>query len=91
LRRILRGITAQWDHLDYAAPVCHEFRNELTIINKATWFPVWPDVTDEENRFCDRFSDVFKPVKPASPRKDINVNLDLIQSLGQTEIVQYPA
>jgi hypothetical protein len=89
---ILRGNTAQWHHLDYAAPGRHEFRDEPTIINDATWFPVWPDVPDEENRFCDCFSDVFNlPVKPTLPKKDVSVDLDLIQSRGETEIVQYPS
>jgi hypothetical protein len=88
---ILRGNTVQWHHLDFAAPGRHEFRNEPTIINNATWFPVWPDVPDEENRFCNCFSDVFKPVKPALPRQDISVNLNLLQSRDQTAIIQYPS
>lgn len=88
---VLRGNTAQWHHLDFAAPGRHEFRNEPTTLNDAIWFPVWPDDPDEENYFCDCFSDVFKPVKPTQPRKDVSVDLNLIQSRGETEIVQYPS
>ena len=46
---ILRDDTAQWFHIDWAAPGRELFRNEPTIINGVSWFPIWPDVPDAEN------------------------------------------
>ena len=88
---ILSGNTLQWHHLDYAAPGRHGFREEPTIVNDATWFPIWPNVPNEENRFCDCFSDAFKSVKLTQLKTAESVDVDLIQSRGETEIVQYPS
>ena len=88
---ILRRNKAQWHHFDFAAPGRHEFRNEPTVINGIPWFPVWPDVPDAENRFCDCLSDVFKPLKPKLSKTGVNVDLDLVRSRGRTEILQYPS
>jgi hypothetical protein len=86
---ILRGNTAQWFHLDWAAPGRHLFRNEPTVINGVAWFPVWPGVPDAENRDCHCYSDVFTGVDPPLPLGDMAVDLRLIQS-RQTSILQLP-
>jgi hypothetical protein len=86
---ILRGNTAQWFHLDWAAPGRHLFRNEPTVINGVGWFPVWPDIPDAENRDCHCYSDVFTGVNPPLPLSDMVVDLRLIQS-RQTSILQLP-
>ncbi|MBI4641246.1 MAG: hypothetical protein HY731_11160 [Candidatus Tectomicrobia bacterium] len=39
-RLILRANTAQWHHLDFAAPGRHGFVNLPTIINGVQWFPI---------------------------------------------------
>jgi len=88
---ILHNNKAQWHHINWAAPGRLDFSSDPTIINGDKWYPVWPDVPDEENRSCDCFSDVFKSVKPTLPKKNTNVDLILIQSRGETAIVQYPS
>jgi hypothetical protein len=77
---IVRGNTAQWFHLDWAAPGRHLFRNEPTVINGVSWFPVWPDIPDAENRDCHCYSDVFTGVDPPLPLRDVAVDLRPIQS-----------
>lgn len=87
---ILRGDTAQWFNLDYAAPGRHEFRNEPTIINGVEWYPVWPDYPDAENRSCHCYSDIFYGVEPPLPQSDMTVTLNIIRSRYDTHIAQYP-
>jgi hypothetical protein len=88
---ILQGNTAQWLHLDFAAPGRLEFQNEPTVINGKEWFPVWPDVPDAENRFCNCTSSIFKGVRPALPQTNMMVTLNVIQGRGDVRIVQMPA
>jgi hypothetical protein len=87
---ILSENTAQWHHLDFAAPGRHEFRDEPTVINGVDWFPVWPDIPNEENRDCDCFSDVFEEVDPPLPFAETNIVLKTIRSRNVTKIIQYP-
>ena len=66
---ILQSNTAQWFHIDFAAPGRHDDGNnggrfEPTVINGVEWLPVWPDEPDSENRNCNCFSDVFEGVVP---------------------------
>jgi hypothetical protein len=87
---ILQDNTAQWYHLDYAAPGRHEFRNEPTVINGVEWFPIWPDIPDEENRDCNCYSDVFTGLYPSLPSEDFNVKLKPVRSRSETRIIQEP-
>jgi hypothetical protein len=87
---ILNRNTAQWVHIDFAAPGRLDFQNEPTIINGKEWFPVWPDVPDAENRFCNCYSSIFKGVAPALPETNMTVALKVIQGRGDVWIAQMP-
>ncbi|RPJ23251.1 MAG: hypothetical protein EHM33_21470 [Chloroflexi bacterium] len=88
---ILRKNTAQWYHLDFAAPGRHEFVNVPTIINGEEWFPVWPDVPDAENRDCQCYSSIFKGVKPGLHRNKPPVEINVLQGRGTVSIVEHPS
>jgi hypothetical protein len=88
---ILQDNTAQWYHLDFAAPGRHEFRNDPTVINGVEWFPLWPDIPDEENRDCNCYSDVFTGLYPPLPSEDFTVKLKPVRSRSETQIIQEPA
>jgi hypothetical protein len=87
---ILRKNTAQWYHLDFAAPGRHEFVNAPTLINGKEWFPVWPDAPDAENRDCYCYSNIFKGVKPALHHKS-PLEINVLQGRGVVSIVEYPS
>jgi hypothetical protein len=87
---ILRGNTAQWYHLDYAAPGRHSFQNEPTIINGVEWFPEWPDIPNPENRNCYCYSDIYDCIVPPLPFAEVPITLRLIQSRHETTIIQFP-
>lgn len=87
---ILRGDSAQWFHLDWAAPGRIDFQNAPTVINGVEWYPVWPDYPDAENRFCNCYSDIFDGVEPPLPQSDMTVMLNIIRSRYDTHIAQYP-
>lgn len=63
----LRGKSARWFHITFAAPGRHEGENAPTIINGRKWFPRWPH--PGENRDCRCHSSTFRKVKPRVPRK----------------------
>jgi len=88
---IFDGNTAQWLQLDFAAPGRWSGRNEPTLINGKEWFPVWPDVPDAENRFCNCTSSTFKGVTPVLSKADSTVDLKVIQGRGEVRIIQMPA
>jgi hypothetical protein len=88
---ILKGDTAQWHHLDYAAPGRHDFRNEPTIINGIAWYPKWPDRRNTQNQDCNCYSDVLSGVSPAIPSRAAKVTLRTIRSRGETTILQQPS
>ena len=90
-RLILRKNTAQWHHLDFAAPGRWGFSSLPTIINGEEWFPVWPDVPDAENRFCSCYSSIFKGVLPGVHHKQIPAALKIRLARGVVSIVQYPS
>ena len=52
-RLLLKGKTAQWLNLEYAAPGRHDQTKLPTVLNGKKWFPEWPDQPDEENRRTD--------------------------------------
>ena len=87
---VLRGATAQWFHLDYAAPGREQFVNVPTVINGVEWFPVWPDIPDAENRNCGCHSSVFTEVDPPLPLTPFTPSLRVIQGRHLTSIVQLP-
>lgn len=88
---ILQRNTAQWYHLDFAAPGRHEFVNVPTMINGEEWFPVWPDVPDAENRDCQCYSSVFKGIKPGVQRNKLPVEIEVLEGRGAVSIVEYPS
>lgn len=92
---LLQSNTAQWFHIDFAAPGRFEGVFEPTVINGVNWFPVWPDQPDSndpdsENRDCHCFSDVFEDVVPGIPKQESNFDLEPIQVRGSANIVQFP-
>lgn len=87
---VLRGDSARWHHFDYAAPGRHEFMNEPTVINNSSWFPVWPDFPDAENRDCRCLSDVFEGVASPLPTADFVEKVIPVQSRGDIRVVQRP-
>jgi hypothetical protein len=92
----LRGNTAQWFHVDFAAPGRHpdidgNERREPTVINDVEWYPVWPDQPDSENRDCSCSSNLFEGVVPLISKVANNFKLGRIESRDYTDIVQYPA
>ena len=95
---ILKGNTAQWHHIDFAAPGRLEDpgfcgREQLylpTVINDVEWYPVWPDVPSPENRSCDCDSDVYDGLAPALPASDRTAVLNVIEGRYRTQIVQDP-
>ena len=80
-----------WHHLDFAAPGRWEFGNLPTIINGQEWFPVWPDVPDAENRFCDCYSDLFKSKHPAVHHPAAPVAVRIRHARGTVAIVEQPS
>ncbi len=92
----LQGNTAQWFHIDAAAPGRHpdddgNKRIEPTVINGVEWFPVWPDEPDLQNRDCMCFSDVFEGVVPSLTSTASDFNLEMIQVRQVAFIAQHPA
>jgi hypothetical protein len=89
-RLVFRKKTAYWHHLDFAAP--GRWGADLpTVINGVEWFPVWPDVPDAENRFCDCASDVFKGVEPGVHRAAAPVELRIRQGRGAVTVLEQPS
>jgi hypothetical protein len=96
---ILHGNTAQWHHLDFAAPGREQGTNFPTSINDLDWYPVWPDEPNAENRDCDCLSDVFTHVEPPLPAQPMTVGLQVVSIVrqdypgsngGLVTIVQFP-
>lgn len=88
---ILQADTAQWYHLDFAAPGRHEFQDEPTYLNGVPWLPMWPDVPDAENRECECYSDTYVGVVPPLPMADYGVQLEVVQARGDVQIVEPPS
>ena len=88
---ILRKNTAQWYHLDFAAPGRHEFVDLPTVINGEEWFPIWTDVPDAENRDCQCYSSIFKGVKPGIHRNKLRIEISVLQGRGTVSGVEYPS
>jgi hypothetical protein len=103
-RLMLDTGTAQWLHLDYAAPgrlecnlgqpveptVFAPIQGSIPSTMSQSWYPQWPDVPDCENRDCNCTSDVFTGVVPALPNASFAVALELVDSRGLSWIVEQP-
>lgn len=87
----IAGSTLQWYHLTQAAPGRWLFAVEPTIINGVQWFPVWPDVPDAENRFCQCFSSTFAGVFPPLPADGVAVPVNVLDGRGPTTVLQQPS
>ena len=87
----IKGNTAQWHHSDYAAPGRNGGNYYATIVNNVNWFPVWPDVPDANNNFCNCDSDVYSGVNPAVSAVAQTVSLNPIQARGSAGIIQQPS
>jgi hypothetical protein len=85
----LKANTAQWHHYDYSAPG-RGGTTLPTVINGDDWYPVWPDVPDANNNFCDCDSDVYTGVAPPLPENDTPVTIRVIQGRDSASIVQQP-
>ena len=96
---VLRGSTAQWHHIDFAAPgrledpsFCGRPQLYLpTVINDLEWYPAWPDVPSPENRGCDCDSDIYDDIVPALPESALTPVLNVIQARYRARIVQAPS
>jgi len=97
-RLILRGNTAQWYHLKFAAPG-REGATNPTAINGVDWYPIWRDIPDSTNRDCNCRSDIFTGVAPALPARPMEVELEILnivrrgdpnQPAGTVSIIQFP-
>jgi len=87
---IIRVNTAQWHHLDWAAPGRLDFVCFPTVINGSEWYPEWPDVPDEENR-RECFSSIYEDLAPALPETEVEVELRVIQARHSISIAQHPS
>ena len=95
---ILQGNTAQWHHMDFAAPGRHTFgsnnsgqANLPTTINGVDWYPIWPDVGGLENRDCNCLSDIYDGIDPPFPVEPFVVTrFKILQGRGNINIVQQP-
>jgi hypothetical protein len=90
-RLILTGDTAQWLHLDYAAPGRHGGADEPTTMNGVDWYPAWPDEPTSENRNCECTSDVYQGPPLAMPQVPATVTLTDVAVRGSAAVVQLPA
>lgn len=88
---VLKGNTAEWRQMEWAAPGRWEGRHEPTRINGLAWLPAWPDVPDSENRDCNCSSDVYSGISPALPAIAADLALRSIQARDSVSIAQYPA
>ena len=101
-RLVLRGNTARWYHLDYAAPGrldCagpHECpavgdhqppREDPTYIEGIAWYPDFPDQPDRENRFCGCSSSIFTGVAPGLPGTVTDCRLETVAARGHVAVV----
>lgn len=91
---VLQDGSLYWHHLDFAAPGRHEFNDEPTYLTalyreRTAWMPIWPDIPDAENHWCDCDSSSFDQILPlASITQTITMNV--IQARDQVTIVQQP-
>jgi hypothetical protein len=87
----IQGDVLYWQHLDFDAPGRWELGEiqQPTYLNQAAWQPVWPDIPDETNDFCNCSSSTTVGI-PSLTRTDQQVELGIIQSRGRVSIIQQP-
>jgi hypothetical protein len=92
-RLLLRGNTAQWLNLDFAAPgLWSGYGGPLpvpTTLNGVDWTPVWP--SPDENRDCNCVSNIFTGVTPALPAAAVVVTLTAVQARMSAGIIEQPS
>jgi len=94
-RLILDDDTAQWHHLNFAAPgrLNCDIGEPIqpTLIDGQIWWPQWPDVPTCENRFCNCDGEVHSGFLPGLPDGDFTVSLQLVEGRGSCTIVEHPS
>lgn len=88
---IIQGDVLYWHHLDFDAPGRWE-HGEIaypTTLNETAWQPLWPDIPDATNDFCNCNSSTAVGI-PSLTRTDQQVELGIVQGRGRIAILQQP-
>jgi len=88
-RLAFAGKTAQWFHLQWAAPGKHGGLDKPTVINGQDWFPEWPDIGDAENR-NKMVSNKYDHLDPPLPAANVVATIKKIEARGNVNVVQQP-
>ena len=89
---IIKGDVLYWHHLDFDAPGRWELGEDRqpTYLNRVVaWEPVWPDVPDPSNDFCNCDSSTYRGI-PSLARTNQRVWLDIVQGRGRITVLQQP-
>lgn len=88
---IITADAVYWHHLDFDAPGRWEFGelNQPTYLNQVEWEPIWPDVPDPTNDFCNCNSSIYRGI-PSLARTDQRIWLDIVQGRGRISVFQQP-
>jgi len=96
---VLRGGTAQWHHLDYAAVGRHDGLDEPTyftldlngyrLMNAFAWTPAWSTAAPDEIR-REEWSSVFGGLAVSLPREEQTLALSNVTARSSTSIIQAP-
>jgi hypothetical protein len=88
---IITADAVYWHHLDFEAPGRWEFRekDQPTYLNRVEWEPIWPDVPDPTNDFCNCNSSIYKGI-PSLARTDQRIWLDIVRGRGRIIVFQQP-
>ncbi len=88
---VIQGDVLYWQHLDFDAPGRWELgeTQEPTYLNQTAWQPLWPDIPDETNDFCNCSSSTAVGI-PSLTRSDQQVEVRFVQGRGRVFIVQQP-
>jgi hypothetical protein len=85
---LIKGNTAQWHHIEAAAPGGGT-PGDPTVINGVAWFPSWPQ--PGENRDCNCYSGVFDGADPGLAAVDQTVSLSQTKGREKVTVSQQPA
>jgi len=88
---IMMADAAYWRHLDFEAPGRWEFGegNQPTYLNGVKWEPIWPDIPDLTNEFCNCNSSIYRGI-PTLARTNQRIWLDVVQGRGRVAVIQQP-
>ncbi len=90
-RLSLKGNSASWENLEFAAPGKMGGHNDPTTINGVRWVPTWEDSdVSPEVRLEKSKSDVFNGVEPALAAVPMVVTLEKIRCRENASVVQQP-